>query len=117
MAKSKEFKGCKKGQTPRSPQNQLAARIIAERPDLDTFGVLAEVQKQFPKYTEGSLRMLCHWYDLPIKRRAYSPKGEGRSVRNQKPQADKKAAPQPVIRASVHSHHGRSRLLPGYYEL
>lgn len=114
--RTKEFKGCKKGQTPRSPQNQLAARIIAERPDLDIFGVLAEVQKQFPKYTEGSLRMLCHWYDLPIKRRAYSPKGEVRSVRNQKPKSTK-AAPQPAIRASVHSYHGRSRLQPGYYEL
>lgn len=108
-------KGLRAGMLPQTEGGRYAIELALANPSLTTQKLHAKVKERFPEYTEGRLRALIHHYGITVAKRSYN---QSEDWRNGKP----KAEPPPVPRAAashtpIHSYSGRSRLLPGYYEL
>jgi len=104
----------------KNPGTDYAKQLALENPTWQSGQLLEAVTLKYPSYTEAALRMMFHIHGISVPRRPRNYKLPDRILRvssEKRKVEEKRVHPQPVIRASVHGYHGRSRLLPQYTEL
>lgn len=113
-----ESKGRLAGQTPRTEAGRYAFELATKHPDKDAKQLAAIVAERFPKFNEGSMRALLHHYGIEVAKRVYVRDPDKKIAYRGKPAAQCKPPAKPVKQhVAVHGYSGRSRMLPGYYEL
>lgn len=113
-----QTRGALAGQTPRTPQGKMALELATKHPEKDARQLAAMVAEQFPKFNEAAMRAMMHHYGIEVAKRTYTRDPNRQTPYQGKPPVDSKPKPKPVAQhVAVHSYSGRSRRLPGYYEL
>lgn len=102
------------GKAPKFAKGKMCYDLCVNRPELNVSQITELMQVEYPRHTEAATRMMLHRYGLKVTKREYT-KNPNTTYRG-KP-APEVTMPKQIHRAAVHGYSGRSRTLPGYYEL